>query len=209
MKRKTPRRVTYELIQDENGEDKPGIYTLLRDLIVLHHHWLIDARIALAWNTSWKPDVDGRCALGKCKKASDLDRELMQYDFVILLRREFWFAPEVTDAQRAALLDHELCHADVKLDDDSEPVVDERGRPVYRLRKHDLEEFAEVAERHGCWKRDLEHFAQALRRSEATPLLNQDDPVIPASKKLTRELKRLGASVRGQAVTTAADPLTH
>jgi hypothetical protein len=82
--------------------------------IVADHHEDLDrtnVRIALAWATSWKPDVDGRLTLGKCKKATDLDRELAPYDFVILLNRDFWQNPRVTDVQRQALLDHELMHA--------------------------------------------------------------------------------------------------
>ncbi|MEO7272059.1 MAG: hypothetical protein ABI211_08640, partial [Vicinamibacterales bacterium] len=72
------KRLTYELIHQDTEIGRP-LYALLADLIELHHEDLYrtDARIALAWCTSWKPDVDGRVTLGKCKKASDLDRELM------------------------------------------------------------------------------------------------------------------------------------
>jgi hypothetical protein len=164
-----PRRVSYALIASALDPGK-GMYKLLAALVRQHHDELRDARIALAWNSSWKPDVDGRVTLGKCKRASDLDRELAPYDFVIILRRQFWIDTEVTDLQRRALLDHELMHADVALDEQGEPQVDTNGRTVYRLRRHDLEEFAVIAERYGCWKRDLETFAAALRRSKQPPL---------------------------------------
>jgi hypothetical protein len=141
------------------------MYAQLDELVTAHHEELAKARIALAWCTSWRPDVDGRVILGKCKKASDLDRELAAFDFVILLRKAFWQHEDVTDSQRLALLDHELCHAAVTHDARGEPVEDERGRIVYRTRKHDLEEFAVIVERYGCYKRDLEQFAAALRRS--------------------------------------------
>jgi Putative phage metallopeptidase len=138
-----------------------------------------DATFALAWCTAWKADVDGRQTLGQCKRASDLDRELAEYDFVILLQKAFWQDISVTDLQRAALLDHELCHAAVAHDKRGEPIEDERGRKVYRLRKHDLEEFAEIAARYGTWKRDLELFAVALRRSpqQALPITEASAPV--------------------------------
>lgn len=164
MRRPKPKSVSYELIAPDGLVGEP-MYQLLADLIVEHHEDLEQARIALAWCTSWQPDVDGRVTLGKCKKASDLDRELSQWDFIILLRKSFWTEERVTLAQRRALLDHELCHAAVKLDGNGEPVIDERGRRVYRVRKHDLEEFTAVVERHGLWKRDLEMFAAAMRRS--------------------------------------------
>jgi hypothetical protein len=119
------------------------VYRLLRELVMAYHEHLKDARIALAWCTSWKPDVDGRVTLGKCKKASDLDRELATFDFIILLKKSFWQDLAVTPDQRRALLDHELCHAGVKLDERTgEPVYDERGRKVYRVVKHDVEEFS-------------------------------------------------------------------
>ena len=157
-----PKKVSYQLLRPLEA---PSAYALLEELVETHHDDLRDARIALAWCTSWKPDVDGRVTLGRCKKASDLDRELAAFDFVILLQQEFWTSEAVTDAQRRALLDHELCHAAVALDDEGEPKVDERGRTVYRLRKHDIEEFSQIVERHGTWKRDLEQFASALDKA--------------------------------------------
>jgi hypothetical protein len=158
------KRVSYELIGRDTVVGHP-MYALLDDLVCDHHAKdLHDARIMLAWCTSWKPDVDGRVTIGKCKKASDLDRELAAFDFVILLSRGFWRDERVTDAQRAALLDHELCHAARKYDDRGEPVEDERGRPVFRVRKHDIEEFTAIVSRHGCYKADIEEFARALQR---------------------------------------------
>lgn len=163
---KGPKRVSYELIDKNNETVGRPIYRLLRELVQDHHPHLVNARIALAWCTSWKPDVDGRVVLGKCKKASDLDRELASYDFIILLKKSFWQDLQVTAEQRRALLDHELCHAGVKEDERTgEPVHDERGRKVYRLIKHDIEEFAAVVERNGVYKRDLEAFAAALNRA--------------------------------------------
>jgi hypothetical protein len=156
--------LTYELIEPAS-EIGQSLYLDLGELVEAYHEHLRDARIALAWCTSWKPDVDGRVTLGKCVKASDLHRELAPYDFVILLSRSFYEDALVQPLQRRALIDHELCHAGVKYDATGEPVTDGRGRIVYRLVKHDLEEFSAIAGRYGCWKRDLEHFATALDRA--------------------------------------------
>jgi hypothetical protein len=168
MRKKTtkPKKVAYELLSRDSVIGHP-IYALLDELVKAHHQDLREARIALGWCLNWKPDVDGIVTLGKCKKASDLDRELAAFDFVIMLRRSFWLDLRVTDAQRAALLDHELCHAALKLDEKGEPIEDERGRKVYRVRKHSIEEFTEIVERHGCYKSDLEAFFTAMRRSGA------------------------------------------
>lgn len=164
-KPKGPKKVAYQLIHDTPNTAGRAMYLMLRALVREYRDDLKDARIALAWCTSWKPDVDGRLVLGKCKKASDLDRELMAFDFVILLNRTFWCDPKVDDAKRKALLDHELMHAAVKYDDTGEPEVDEKGRTVYRTRKHDLEEFVDTVTRHGIYRRDLEVFAHALRQA--------------------------------------------
>lgn len=163
-----PKQVSYELI-DPNSILGGPMYVLLRELVSEHHRELKDAKIALAFCTSWKADVDGRITLGKCKKASDLDRELAAFDFIILLSRFFWRSEGVTDLQRRALLDHELMHAAVTYDDKGEPKRDARDRIVYRVRKHDIEEFADIVARHGCYKADLETFAAALRRGAYEP----------------------------------------
>lgn len=169
MRRPKPKKVSYQLIPRE-GEIGLHMYAMLDDLVTKHHEELRDARIAIAWNVAWKADVDGRVKLGMAKKASDLDRELAPFDVVILLRRSWWRDPEVTFAQRVALLDHELTHVTLKLDPQTlEPVEDERGRKVYRIRKHDLEEFTEVVARHGMWTTDLERMAAAMRKQALAP----------------------------------------
>lgn len=162
--------VSYQLIKQDSIAGR-AMYDMCSILVEEHHEEITNARIALAWALSWKQDVDGHVKLGQCKKASDLDRELHPFDFVILLNAEWWQDGRVTDDQRRALLDHELCHATVKLDEDGEPARDTMDRVIYRLRKHDIEEFTEIVARHGTYKRDLERFASALRRS---PLRQRD-----------------------------------
>jgi hypothetical protein len=90
-----PKRVHYELIPRDDVASRP-MYALLGELVDKHHRDLCDARIELAWCTSWRPDVDGRVTLGQCRKASDLDRELVAIDFVILLSRPFWRSQQFT-----------------------------------------------------------------------------------------------------------------
>jgi len=173
--------VNVKLLRNDGDVGEAEMYSMLSRLIEEHHEDLTQARIALAWNLAWQTDVDGRLTLGKCKRASDLDREFSAYDFVILLNADFWQNSDVTDAQRRALLDHELCHGAVKLDKHGEPLEDERGRTVYRIRKHDIEEFSAVVARHGCYKRDLERFAAALRISKQYGL---DDAIRRAEQEI-------------------------
>lgn len=163
-----PKKINYELIQDEKHE----AYRLMDQIRAKFHKSIAQARIGVAWRKSLKPDVDGHLILGKCVKASDLSRELAAYDFIILLNREVWQEAEFTEKKKRALIDHELCHAEIALDKKTlEPKYDERGRNIWRTKKHDIEEFQAVVERHGCYKRDLENFAKALLEKRAEPPL--------------------------------------
>lgn len=173
-KPRKPPKVAYRLLTRDDHED---LYARLDRLVAANHDEVRFAHIALAWCTSWRRDVDGHLVLGRCKRATALDRELHAWDFVILLNEAFWTDESVDDAQREALLDHELCHCGVKYGDDGEPVEDERGRVVYRVRKHDLEEFSEIASRHGTWKKNIEDFWRALQRGRQQRLpLDQAPP---------------------------------
>lgn len=183
---KAPPKLVYTLLAREAHQP---YYAHVDHLVARFHEDLREAQIALAWCTSWKADVDGTVTLGKCKRASDLDRELAPYDFVILLNEAFFTSPSVSDEQRCALLDHELCHAAVRRDKEGDWKRDVKGRLLYRTRKHDLEEFSAVVERHGLWKHDLERFAQALRRYTGQPRLPIDEgtaTLTPAPTALPR-----------------------
>lgn len=158
-----PKKINFDLIAE--GEEPYRIMASVRRF----HSDIADAMIALAWRTNLKPDKDGHLILGKCVKASDLQREFSNYDFVILLNREVWEDPGFTDDKKRALVDHELCHAAAATDEDGVK-WDERGRRVWRCRKHDIEEFHAIVQRHGCYKHDLELFAEALLKKRKTPL---------------------------------------
>lgn len=169
-----PKKISYQLIPPDA---MPDMYALVNDLISKVHDHLTNARIVLAWNLSWGADVDGKVILGKAKKCSDLDRELAEFDFVIMINRDFW--DEANVAQRRALMDHELSHCAVTMDGD-DPKVDEKGRTVWRMRKHDIEEFSGVVLRNGIYKQDLEVFYAALKNGKQGRIFG--DPVASAAQ---------------------------
>jgi len=165
------KQVNVELIgaADENGKMRTP-HKIMAELISKYHKHLKDVRVAIAWRYGWLEDADGLIRLGQAKKASDLDRQLHNYDFVILINHEAWNAAEFTEAQMRALIDHELCHCEIKVDELGEPIIDDTGRVLTRLRKHDVEEFSEVVARNGIWKKELEHFAEIALDKATHPL---------------------------------------
>jgi hypothetical protein len=75
--------------------------------------------------------------------------------FVMEIAADIW--AKLTPKQQEALVDHELMHFTIEMDDNAGLV---RG-----IRGHDVEEFSAIAERHGAWKPDLAEFAEALQLS--------------------------------------------
>lgn len=153
--------VNYEIVPRSSELGKLA-YKLLDETVRKHHTHLTPATIGVAWHKALKPDVDGHITLGRCVKVSDLQKEFCEYDFLIVLNKTVWFNEKFDEAKKLALIDHELCHAEEALDKNGDQKTDERGRQVWRIRKHDIEEFTAIIRRHGCYKADLEIFAKAI-----------------------------------------------
>jgi hypothetical protein len=175
-KEKSRRKVTVTFLKPKHAGKVPQAYALMDELIEKHHHHLKEARIAICWRHGWNTDTDGHLKNGQCKKASDCDRALKEFDFVVLLNHEVWNSDLFDETQKRATMDHELSHAQVSMDRNGEPLVDEEGRTVYRLRGHDIEEFTEVVARYDTYNADLERFAAQLLETKDRPLLPPDPP---------------------------------
>lgn len=141
---------------------KDNAYKMMYKIRKKHHPEIKHAKIALVYKIGLKPDKDGHLELGMCHKTSDLSKEFSTWDFVIFLNKESWNHERFSDKKKKALIDHELCHCGMSYTKDGHRKRDERKRFVYRTKKHDLEEFNAIVERHGIWKHDLELFAEAL-----------------------------------------------
>jgi len=182
-----PKKVMFELISPGQVFLSGQPYELLAEIRAEQHFDTAEAKIALAWRKGTKPNADGKLVLGRCVKASDLQRELVDYDFVIVLNKEFWEDPEFDRAKKLALLDHELCHATRAVDADGNSMIDTKQRPVWRVRGHDVEEFEEIVSRHGVWKRDLERFAEAIAKRKKSPLFTDADELKAEGEKLVAD----------------------
>lgn len=81
--------------------------------------------------------------------------------FVIEIAANTWRT--LTDEQKVALVDHELCHCITEI-----PETVDKDRKLV-IRGHDLEEFAAVVRQHGLWRPDIE----AFMANSAQPTLHE------------------------------------
>lgn len=137
-------------------------------LIADHHIDLCDVRIEYVFRDE-AAKKNGKVVFGTARKVSGLNAFLATGEvdeagiqhgdadfYVIEIAEDEW--QELTQAQRIALVDHELCHCQVEWDDD--------GAPTLKMRPHDLEEFREIVDRHGLWEPGVTHMAAAMARAQ-------------------------------------------
>jgi hypothetical protein len=123
-----------------------------------HYAHLKPAQIAYVMKQR-DPDVDPKPPkqprMGKQRMAArarlvpQLYRLLTGYDFIIEADEVLW--DMLLLEQQEAVVDHELCHC----------ARDENG---WYIRDHDVQEFAEIIERHGLYHRKLEEFISAAHQ---------------------------------------------
>ncbi len=189
-----PKQPSYERIERDN--DPLGVYDVLDEMVREKRPELKEARIGLAWRYGLKRNKDGHLVLGKCKKVSDLDKQFAGYDIIVILNREAW--QTLDEDQRRALMFHELCHAALSEDQNGNPKKDARGRQIYRIRKHDIEEFGEVVVQFGCYKLDLENFVRSAMNSKKPPRPTLfDEPEAEANSDKEKESEIVEPSANG------------
>lgn len=86
------------------------------------------------------------------------ERAMERGDAEIVIDEENW--NELNDAEKDALLDHELYHLEVAKNKSKKPKFDSCGRPVLKMRKHDRQFgwFDAIAARHGKASLEVKQF---------------------------------------------------
>lgn len=97
--------------------------------------WLLNTK---PFNDQSEDDQEPEIA-GRCVKAPGLWRDFTGYDFAIWAREHFW--DDFNEDLRRALVLHELLHIEVKHND--------KGEIKLATRKHDVEDFVDVARQYG------------------------------------------------------------
>lgn len=154
----------------------PEVERVARDVIAANHaHLLANAVHVVYLFTDEAEKKAGKVVLGTARKKSGLDAYLARrgddWDgspdfFLVCVWETWWTSRATTDAQRRALVDHELMH--LWSDEERNKQTGETtGKILLSILPHDITEFNEIARRHGAWQPDIEAFVSALRGSAA------------------------------------------
>lgn len=141
----------YSWATDEVG---PIAERLIRD--VEQHRNLSEAQILYVFRDVHAKS-HGRAVLGRARKLAGLTQFLVDDGtvgmplFVLEFPKDLW--PGLKPEQKRALVDHELSHLAVEMND--------AGEWVGRTRGHDVEEFLGVVKRNGIWKADVAALVKA------------------------------------------------
>jgi hypothetical protein len=167
--------VTYELAGERIVD---AVSAVMRE----HHPGLRDAEVTIDVLLAHGPrdgdgdlvgpaiKVRGHRAVGLAKVMSLKDRVAGRADAEIVLDGDE--IDEWSEPQLAAIIDHELTHLELKVDDDGAVKRDDTDRPQLRIREHDHEFgwFDEVALRHGKQSYEVRQAEQLLTRDDLRQL---------------------------------------
>lgn len=149
----------------------PEVAKIAADLIpVFHAHLVENIRIDYVF-TDKITKKGNKEVWGTMRKISALNAYLASDDnskkhgvtesfFVMVISEPIW--NKLNDKQKRALVDHELCHAKVD--------VDEEGNYKLKIVPHDMEEFTEIVKRHGLWAEDVTEIAKVISELQENPL---------------------------------------
>lgn len=139
----------------------PEVQEIAELLIPKYHKELIGVRIDFVFTVE-TPKRGGKEVWGSMRKISSLPaylgadkgdkaRGINDPFFVLSISQQIW--DKLNPIQKTALVDHELCHGNV--------VIDEDGSSKLSTASHDVEEFRCIIERYGLWRPDVKKFVDA------------------------------------------------
>ncbi|MHB9144703.1 MAG: putative metallopeptidase [Symbiobacteriia bacterium] len=139
----------------------PEVEEIAREVIRQYHGHLLGAHIAYAKRSgTWTSKRE--LVLGRAVKVSDRDKFFHGYDFLLIVNADEW--RRLTPDQRTALVDHELCHCQRATNADGDYAETKDGKPIWTIGGHPVEEFPEIADRHGAWSPALKQIGKILKR---------------------------------------------
>jgi hypothetical protein len=140
----------------EWSEASEDVVRVGREMVAKYHPDLEEANIGFLFRDTAQKSGDV-AVWGKASKVPARLKPLLDYDFIIWIAEDLWEG-ELSEQQREALVDHELCHCG----------FDDNGNP--KMVHHDIEEFKCVVERHGIWTNELAGFGAVVLEAMQIPL---------------------------------------
>jgi len=108
---------------------------------------------------------NGKVTAGRVCRVDDRNRILHDYDCIVEIGKDVW--DTASEEFRIAIVDHELSHIQIFMDDDGKVKRDDKtDRIKIYMRHHDIEEFSEILERYGAYHADLRGFLAAFDRNK-------------------------------------------
>lgn len=126
------------------------------------------------------PISRGRITLGMAVKVDDRNYVYGGKDVIIEIGRDVW--DQMDDELREVLIDHELCHIGVDLDEKGNTVLTNNGRPKVFIKPHDIEEFQIILDRYGEVHRKYRKAVEAMQAVVDAQRKDKTDAADPSKK---------------------------
>lgn len=165
----------------------PEVHDLARNILETHHPELkmpdgehVRLCIMFAFTTDDSPEPPVKChgypAAAVVSVIPYKQRVDKRADAEIILDQKVWL-DRLTELQQRALLDHEITHLEIQVDDHGLVKTDDTGRPKLKLKLHDYElgGFRSIAKRYG---------EDALEVMEAQRFVKDQGDVMLTGEKL-------------------------
>ena len=143
-------------------QDSPELLAVGLKVVKEHHPDLASINIGYLFRDA-APISRGRITMGVCVKVDDRNYVYGGKDVIIEVGRDVW---DVLDSElREVLIDHELNHVGVELDEKGNPVLTNNSRPKVFIKPHDIEEFGVIIDRYGDTHKRFRKAVEALQVS--------------------------------------------
>ena len=148
----------------------PEVHDVIRRVMLNHHSGLAEAEVRIDCLFALPPldkngdasgpavKLGGYPCLAVIRVIALRDRAKGMGDAEIVIDKEEWEV--LSEAQRDALIDHEITHLQLRVNEKGAIIRDDLGRPKLTLRLHDHQFgwFDEVAQRHGRDSVEVQQF---------------------------------------------------
>lgn len=140
--------------------DSPELLAVGLEVVKKHHPDLASINVGYLFRDK-APVSRGRIVMGMCVKVDDRNHVYSGKDVIIEVGRDAW--DQLDDELRVVLVDHELSHIGVDLDDKGNPILTDNGRPKVFIKPHDIEEFSTILDRYGDVHKRFRKAVEALQ----------------------------------------------